>query len=338
MFDLVGCFVDRYNWISFIQTIYIIAMTIRAVLSRLDLNLLAVFEALYHAASVSRAAEQLGLSQPALSAALKRLREALHDPLFVRHAHGLVPTPRSEQLIVSVQAILDRVESEVLRTPEFTPSQETRAFTLNMIDLGELVVLPDLINRLRVEAPHVQIHCVSLAGAALHEAFASGTVDLAIGHFPVLAEANLPRQRLFRHSYIALAARGHLSLRGAMNLDQFQSADHVIVEPASGIGAHIEAELARHGVQRRVALAVSHYLALPALIARSELVAVVPHAAGVGLAAMAELQLLALPMRLRTGEVHQFWHARTGTDAGVKWLRGVVASLFLQRSRREARV
>jgi DNA-binding transcriptional LysR family regulator len=303
----------------------------RADVTRVDLNLLVILEALSRFRSVSRAAESLGMSQPALSSALKRLRTTLDDPLFTRTAHGLRPTSRAEQLFVPLQSILDQIANDLLRQPEFDPNQSSRTFIVNMIDLGELVFMPYLTARLLVAAPNVRVRAVSLSGTRLTEALANGEVDLAAGHFPALTEPALFRQRLFSHSYSVLARRDHPTIRSALTREQFLTADHVIVEPDSGISAHFESALERHGLQRKIVLSMTHYLAVPAVIAASDMIATVPYAAGVVLAAMADLRVFSPPVRLRPADVHLIWHARARADLGNKWLRGVIASQFTQK-------
>jgi DNA-binding transcriptional LysR family regulator len=298
----------------------------RAVLARIDLNLLVVLEALQRFRSVSRAAESLGLSQPAMSSALKRLREGLGDPLFTRAAHGLRPTARAEELSGPLQAILDQIENDLLKPPDFDPTHSSRTFTINMIDLGELVFMPGVAAQLRAKAPNVHVRSVSLASAALTEALASGEVDLAAGHFPTLTDPSLLRQRLFSHGHVVLARRDHPSIRTGLTREQFLSADHAIVEPHSGIGAHFESALERQGLRRNIVVSVAHYLAVPAVIAGSDIIATVPYAAGMALAAMADLRVFSPPLRLRPADVHLIWHARARSDLGNKWLRGIIAN------------
>src|SRR5258706_10593668 len=151
-----------------------------------DLNLLLVLDALLRLRSASRAAEALDMSQPAVSFALGKLRTQFKDPLFIRAARGMRPTPRAEELALPLQDVLDRIKTGLLMPPRFDATTSQRTFTFNMADIGELVFLPALRARLEAVAPMANIKTVSTPPALLEEAMRSGDVDLAVGYFPGL--------------------------------------------------------------------------------------------------------------------------------------------------------
>jgi DNA-binding transcriptional LysR family regulator len=176
---------------------------------KVDLNLLVVFDMLLRLQSVTRAAEALGMSQPAMSLALNKLRAAFGDPLFIRGSRGISPTPRAEQLAVPLQHVLDQIKNDVLRQPSFDPAKTERTFTFNMADVGELVFLPRIYAHFRAVAPGANIRTVSTPPAQLVEAMQSGEVDLAVGYFPGLEGAAIYQQRLFSHSFVCIVRKDH---------------------------------------------------------------------------------------------------------------------------------
>ena len=308
-------------------------MDIRSV----DLNLLGVLDALVRARSVSRAAEALGMSQPAVSYALARLRTLLGDPLFIRTAHGLRPTPRAETLAPALEAIIDRIKAEILQPPPFDPATSRRAFKFNMADVGEMVFLPAIRARVAQLAPFADIRTISAAPAQLEEALASGEVDLALGYFPALRGSAFFHQRLFSHSFVCIVRKDHPRIGNQITKKQFLEESHAVVRQEGKSHEVFEQALLDQGLARRIALSVPHFLAIPLIIAESDLVVTVPYAVARSFARMTALKLLRPPIPVRQADVMQHWHARFHHDAANRWLRGIVSSLFLAASRRAAR-
>jgi len=305
-------------------------------ISKIDLNLLVVFDMLLRKRNVTRAAEALGVSQPAVSYALNRLRRAFGDPLFVRVAHGLQPTPRAEGLAEPLHGVLESIRADILVPTSFAPAQARRTFRLNMSDVGELVLLPKILQHLQQNAPGVDIATDSLRGEALDAALRSGDVDLAVGYFPELTSPNLYQQRLFSHAFVCIARKTHPALSGTLSRKQFIDGSHAVVHVEGRSHEEFEQALRERGISRRVVLRVKHYLALPALLSVSDLIFTVPYAIATSLARMIEIQILDLPFPAPHPEVKQHWHARLHADAANKWMRTVVAELFLERRRRQS--
>jgi len=298
---------------------------------KVDLNLLVVFDLLLRLRSVSRAAEALGMSQPAMSLALRKLRTAFGDPLFVRGSRGVSPTPRAEQLAVPVQHVLDQIKNDVLRQPSFDPATTDRTFTFNMADVGELVFLPRLYAHLKAVAPGANIRTVSTPPGELVEAMQSGEVDLAVGYFPGLQGAAIYQQRLFSHSFVCILRKDHPLSGGQITKKQFLEAQHAVVHQEGKSHELFEEALAAQGLRRRIVLSIPHFLAIPLVIAESDLIVTVPYAIGVSFAKMANLKLLRPPIEVGPAEVKQHWHARFHHDQVSRWIRGVVAELFLDK-------
>jgi DNA-binding transcriptional LysR family regulator len=302
------------------------AMNIRNV----DLNLFIVLEALMQERNVTRAARRLRLSQPAVSAALKRLRHALADPLLVRTRGGMRPTLRAEQIYSSVKQSLDTIQGAVQSNGAFAPDSAQRSFNVMMSDIGEMVFLPRLIERLRRDAPSVRLFVRRLARPRVHEELASGAVDLAIGWMD--HAGGLQRQSLFWQEFVCIVRRKHPRIRQRLTASQFISEWHLVV------GRHdpdTQFQPSEYGVldqrtirQRNVAMTVPHFLAVPNIIASTDLLCVVPRQLAQVYADYGWVRIVALPSKSKPFEVAQFWHKRSDGDQGNAWLRGVISNLL----------
>ena len=294
-----------------------------------DLNLLVTFEGLLRYRSVSRVATAMGMSQPAASYALKRLRAMLEDPLFVRTPRGIDPTPRAEALGVVVQDVLDQIRTGLLASPRFDPSAARRTMTLDMVDVGELVFLPRVVETLRVQAPGIVVRAVSNVTSALPEQLRSGEVDLALGRFSDLENASLFRQRLFSHSFACIVREDRNDIGDRILRGQYENALHVAVESDSDTNTILEQALAGQGLSRRVVLKIPHHLALPAVVIENDLIATVPYAVGVAFARMSSVKVVRPPVRLPVVDVYQWWHARFNHDPYNRWVRELIGQLFM---------
>ncbi len=296
---------------------------------RVDLNLLVAFDALLRCRNVSRAAEALGVSQPAMSFALGKLRKVFDDRLFVRTGRGIRPTPRAEELALPLRRVLDAISNDLLRPPSFDPATTRRTFALNMSDVGELVFLPRIRAYLQQAAPAATIRTLSLPPELLGAALESGEIDLAVGYFDDLGAQGLYQQRLFSHSFACVASKAHPTISHGLSLQQFCDAQHIVVRQEGKKGPDLfEQALAAAGIERQVVLDVPHFLALPLLIADSALIATVPYAVAASFAQMAELKLLRPPVEVAPAHVKQYWHLRFHGDEANVWLRRVILELF----------
>ena len=302
----------------------------------LDLNLLIVFDALLRTRSVTRAAAELQMSQPATSFALNRLRSMLGDPLFVRTARGIHPTPHAEHLAGPLTAILERIRADLLQQPTFAPEAAERTLTLNMPDIGELVFLPSILKRLAAVAPKISLKTVNLPIAEIEPSLRAGTVDLALGFFPQLQSAALYQQRLFTHSFVCIVRHDHPSIGDKLTRKQFLDSDHAVVSGGNADDS-LDAELRDQGMARRVVLRVEHYLALPTILSESDLIFTVPYAIGAGLAKLADIKLVQPPFKAKPRVVKQHWHSRFHHEPANRWMRSVVAELFVEHRKKAVR-
>lgn len=295
----------------------------------LDLNLIPYLVAMEEARNVSRAAQRLGVSQPRVSTALARLREYFGDPLFVRTSRGMEPTPRALSLIPSAREALGHIQRGVLDTQQFDPGSTTRTFSIALSDVGEIVFLPRLLQVFARRAPHANLRSLSLPPADLERGLAAGEVDLAIGYFPDLSGNNFFQQRLFSHRFICLMRNGHPLAKQSLTLEAFLRCGHAVVRAEGRSQEVLEKYLEKHRIHRRAVLETSHFMSLPFILSRTDLIATVPHAIGFAYAAEhASITLAEPPLALPRFDLKQHWHRKYHNDPRTIWLRGVVAELF----------
>ena len=295
----------------------------------LDTRLLLAIDAIERCGSLTGAGDAIGLSQPALSHALNRLRALFGDPLFVRTSRGMQPTPRGSMLAVSARRILTLMRAELASVAPFDPATMKRRLTLVMSDVGEMVFLPRLLARVRQDAPLATVQTYSMLPRRLIEALDDGTVDLAIGYYPDLADSALDRQPVFDRGYLCLLATDHPRLgRSAMTLEEFLRESHVVVNSESGSEQVFERHLRDLGLQRRVVLSTPHMFSVPAIVRASDLIATVPHSVGESLAGDSRLQVVEPPLDTPRILVAQYWSRRFDQDQASRWLREVVRKAF----------
>ena len=289
--------------------------------------MLAVFDALLEHQSVTRAGQALGLSQPAMSAALAKLRTQFDDPLFVRTGRGMKPTPRALELADPVHRVLDTIKLEILQAPAFDPAIAERTFTIITPDIGEIAFLPKVLPHLQREAPGITLRSVAMPASETAQALESGAADLAVGYFPDLARAGYYQQRLFRNSFVCIVRADHPRFAERITLRQFLDASHAVVRPAGR--SHIfERFLEERGLKRHVRLDIGHFTSLLTIIAESDLIATVPLDIGQVFARLAKIRLLEPPIKPPRFDVKQHWHQRFHKDPANTWLRQTLWQLF----------
>ena len=294
-----------------------------------DLNLLRVVVALYDAGSVGRAAQALGMSQPAMSAALARLRKSFGEPLFVRTARGMSPTARAHALAAGARDVLARVADDVLSETSFDPATTATTFTLALSDVGEMVFLPKILERLQLMAPGAALRSVSLPPAQLERSLESGEADLAVGYFPDLKTSAFFQQRLFTHRFVCLLRADHPIRGHKLTLDQFLSLGHAVVRAEGRSQEIFENYLERRKIARRIVLLTPHFMSIPTVIGKSDLVVTLPHVIGQFFSRTgANVKVVEPPLAIPRIELRQHWHRNAQHEPRHKWLRRLVADLF----------
>ena len=293
----------------------------------LDLKLLVAFEAVLTQHNVTAAAESVGLSQPAMSTCLGKLRKVLDDPLFVRTSRGMEPTPFAMELAEPIRHALDLIRQTLNRDKHFVPATSQRTFRVIMTDIGERVFLPALLQRLSEVAPGVNLRTVQLRVKEMREALESGEMDLAVGFIPDLA-AGYYQQRLYNRSYVCVVRSDHPHIGDTLSLKQYLAASHAIVS-APGTGHDVvEQVLADKGYSRRVALHVTHFLAIPRIVANTDLVVTIPTMLAESYLDTSNIKLLTPPLKMPIYAIKQYWHERFHEDPANRWLRELFCELF----------
>ncbi|MFT3813192.1 MAG: LysR family transcriptional regulator [Acidovorax sp.] len=290
-----------------------------------DLKLLQLFDLLYDTRSVTRAAAQLGQSQPTVSIWLGRLREQLGDPLFIRTPGGMAPTPRADALIGPCREILESLRRFATWEPGFDPATAQRRFRICMSDASHITLLPRLLAHVRAHAPGLRLEAARIDGHT-ERALETGEADLALGHVPWLG-AGIYQQQLYEQDWVCLAQRPHPRIAGTLDAARYVAEGHVLI--AAGTGAQLlEQALARARIERRVVLELPGFLGLGAIIRGTDLIATLPRHTGETLARANGLALYPCPIPVEGFAVRQHWHPRYHHEAGHRWLRGVVMELF----------
>ena len=289
----------------------------------LDLNLLHVFQAVHEARNVSRAAERLGLSQPAASHALTRLRLALRDPLFVRAAGGVAPTPRAQQFARQVDAALRLLDAAVHEVDAFDPSRSRRRFTLHLSDIGADEFLPLLMAEVGAQAPGVQVEAVQLDPGTIGAALEEGRLDLAFGYLPALVGTE--HAPLLEERYVVLLRRGHPLAAKLTDRAALERLDFIVVR------SHAEPARALHmlGLEPRIRLALPHFMVVPTILAATDLAVILPLRPALRFARLHPLQVVEPDLGLPPFTVSMHWHWRFQHDSAHRWLRGVAQAMQL---------
>jgi DNA-binding transcriptional LysR family regulator len=296
-------------------------------LREIDLNLLVVFNQLLLDRSVSTAAEKLNLTQPAVSNALKRLRAALKDDLFLRTSRGMEPTPYALHLAEPVIYALNALQTAFTTRDSFDPQSSTRNFQLAMTDIGEMYFMPPLMVALSKLAPNVRVSTVRPNSGNLKEDMESGTVDLALGLLPNL-QAGFFQRRLFRHRYVCVFRKDHPVAKSPMSLKQFSELDHVGVIAANTGHGEVDGLLERAGIKRKMRLVVPHFIAVGHILQTTDLIATLPERFAERCEVPFGLATSPHPVRLPDIAINLFWHAKLNRDPANMWMRKLFVELF----------
>lgn len=295
-------------------------------ISRIDLNLLILFEVLLAERNVGRAAERLQLSQSATSHALGRLRRLFGDPLFIRHAAGVEPTHRARQLADDLAGALAHVR-RMMGSTRFDPATLERTFTVATHEYAVAVLMPRLLALLHRDAPGVDIRCVGPSYRDLIAALDRGEADLACGAFPGLDTKRIERTPLFTDRFVGMVRVGHPALSaGGLDLEAFVSSLHVWVATGERPYDPVAVALAERGRARRVGLTVPYALSVPVVLASSDLVGVVPERLGASLSVSLPVVMFELPIVLGTMTCDLLVPTSLAATPEARWLTDIFVS------------
>lgn len=295
-------------------------------LAGVDLNLLVVFDALMTEQNVTRAALRLGLSQPATSNALARLRNLMEDELFVRKTTGLSPTPKAIALAQQLRPALQQIQSALLEPPNFEPATSDRVFAIGMSDYVEFILLPRLVETVQVIAPNIRWQIRSGERQKLLTLLDKGEVDLVCGIFP---EKNSLHQEqfLFDEVYCCVCRQAHPRIGSNLSIEDYLAESHLLVSIQEDRVGRVDTLLAQKNLQRHIAVSIPHFLIAPFILAQSNLLATLPQRVALTFIQSQSLKLLPVPLSLEGFSVFMRWHQSTNNIPADEWLRTLMTQV-----------
>ena len=292
-----------------------------------DLNLFLVLQAVYATRSVTLAGQRVGMTQSAVSNALKRLRDRFNDPLFVRTAGGMAPTPLAERLIGPIDRGIAQLTQAIDEGRDFDPASSTRLFRVAINDIGQLVMLPRLLAAALRRAPGVKFETNAASSIAeARQNMLQGELDLAVGSWEAMGRS-FHQRRLFEETFVVLLRKDHPIGPGGLTFAAYVGASHIGYRPSGSTDTELQQTLARAGVleQRNVVLTAAHSLGLDSMVASSDLLLTAPsRLAHAMVAARTDLRAEPTPFGVQPFEIRQQWHERFHHDSGNRWLRELV--------------
>lgn len=293
-----------------------------------DLNLLTVFDALMCEQNLSRAAERIGMSQPAMSAALQRLRLSLNDELFVRHRSGMMPTPRAEAVYAKVQPALQLITESFAVGGDFDPGSEEREFVIAVDSYIETTALGDILSRMQEAGPGLRLRSESLIGLDVEAALNRLEVNVALDYLR-LESPRIAAELLGREELVVIAALNHPSIVDGCTREQYLSCQHALLRQRSRAASQLEQALGGDKLERRVALHVQDYAAMAAVVARSEVLGTMPKRLAEIYARAHGLRVLPFPLDIAPVSMWMMWPRALNGDAGHRWLLDQLRSMEL---------
>jgi DNA-binding transcriptional LysR family regulator len=294
-------------------------------LSQVDLNLFVVLEAIYRESNITRAGQQLNLTQPAISHALKRLRDLLQDPLFVRQGPHMVPTPFTRNIIGQVRQALQILEVNLSQSRNFVPEDTRRNFHLSLWEYAEAMILPALLRRLTHAAPEMSITTSRVRRRDLETELASGSVDLAFD-IPMTMSDRIRHKWLLNEPFVVLARDGHPAIKNKLDLSTYLAQRHIQVSSRRHGPSLVDVELSRQGLRRRVSLRSQHNHAACMVVSKTDMLLTLPerHAQLLNtfLVKTGRMnRVYPLPLPAPRLEAHLYWHESAENDPANRWLR-----------------
>jgi len=290
-------------------------------LSQVDLNLFVVLEAIYREGNLTRAGRQLKLTQPAMSHALKRLRELLKDPLFIREGANMVPTPFSRNMINDVRQALQILEVNLYEDRSFDPAHTRRNFQIGFWEIMEAMILPQLSRVMARAAPEISITTLRVKRREIENELASGSLDLVLD-IPITMSDSIRQTPLFSDRVVVMARAGHPAISGELDLDTYLKQDHILVSSRRLGPSLVDAELNRKGRKRRIVLRCQHYFAACRVVSETDMLLTIPEHYAQLLNSRFNHRMYPFPLKsLQQLEIHMYWHESAENDPPNRWLR-----------------
>lgn len=288
-------------------------------LNRLDLNLLYVFDTIFREGSLTRAAQALHLTQPAISHSLSRLREHFDDPLFTRQGNKMVPTPVARRFLESMRPGLNQIQSAVNQFHSFDPISQRKTYTLALRDILESTFLPQLMANL-VDYPDLEIVSQRVARRDMETELAAGRLDFAVDVLLPVSDQTA-HELLRRDQLVVIVRKNHPLVAGDITMERYLACRHVLVSSRPEGPGIEDFELSRLGVQRKIPLRCQHYYAACRVVEDSDLVLTMPETYGRIIAERADIEILTPPTELPSIDVHLYWHKAYEKEPALTWFR-----------------
>lgn len=290
-------------------------------LTNVDLNLFVVFDTIYSERNLTRASEVLNITQPAVSNALARLRQAFGDPLFVRTGRTMTPTPAAQNAIGPVQQALRQLRASVDQFGKFDPLTSQRTFHVCLREASTAVLMPDLVRALRTSAPGVKVHCYQLDRRQVPVELASGQIDFAVD-IPQLHKGDLNGTPIYSDRYVCVLRKGHPIAAKAMTLERFVALDHVMVSGRRRGKGLVDVALTRLGKQANNVLRVSHFQPAFHVVMETDMTVSAP----LSLARRYDVVIKELPFEPITLDSTLYWHKKADLDPASIWMRNQIVA------------
>jgi len=301
-------------------------------LSQVDLNLFVVLDAIYREGNITRAAHQLNLTQPAISHALKRLRDLLKDPLFVRRGAEMVPTPFTRSMIDQVRQALQILEVNLCESHPFDPKHTRRNFHISLWEYIESIALPTLLRRLESQAPEMSITTTRVKRRDLEGELARGSLDLAID-VPVTTREPIHQKRLLTEHLVVMARAGHPAIRdGGLDFDSYLAQSHALVSSRRYGPSLIDVELSRLGLRRKIVLRCQHTFPACRVVSQTDLLLTLSESHARLVSAGLGTRIYPLPIKSAEVEAHMYWHESVENDPANRWLREQLEAVISPQS------
>jgi DNA-binding transcriptional LysR family regulator len=304
-------------------------------LSQVDLNLFVVLEAIYREGNITRAGQQLNLTQPAISHALKRLRDLLQDPLFVRQGPHMVPTPFTRNMIEQVRQALQILEVNLHESRNFVPEDTRRNFHLSLWEYAEALILPHLLRRLARAAPGMSITTSRVRRRDLETELANGSVDLAID-IPMTMSDRIRHKWLLNEPFVVIARQRHPAITGKLDLDTYLAQRHIQVSSRRYGPSLIDVELSRRGLRRQVFLRSPHNLTACMVVSKTDMLLTLPERHAKLMNTGFLNQVHPFPLQAPRLEAHLYWHESVENDPANRWLREEIEKILTPEPRQAA--
>lgn len=294
-------------------------------IQKIDLNLFKVLDAIYSEGSITRAADRLNLTQPAVSHALARLRESFNDELFIRDGHQMTPSQLTRNIIDDVRESLNKLQVSIQHAKNFDPLTSQKSFTVSLRDILESTCLPPMMKVIESHASNLDITSVKLDREDMEAKLASGDIDLAI-------DVLLPVSKSVSHKFltndrlIVVARKDHPAIKKKLTLKSYLSQKHILVSSRAHGPGREDFELSRHGLYRKVGLRCQHYFSACRVVQETNMLLTMPEAYAKILNHSVDIRLDPLPVDIPVQDVYLYWHKNADKDGGNKWLRDILFS------------